>query len=297
MARAAKEVNDAKSKASAPSLLLNLESKSRAAGAKLFGQCWLPKGAPRAIILLAHGYAEHLGRYEHVAKTFTDAGLAVYALDHWGHGRSDGARGFVPHFSVFLDGMAALLDMVQHRHPKTPRILLGHSMGGLIAAHHLLHHQSAYCAAILSGPAVQPGTPPSAATQIIGRLLSAIAPHMGLIALEAEAVSRDPQVVADYLADPLVYHGKMSARLASEMLRAMMEIQEKAVAIQCPLLVVHGSLDRLAAPSGGAALVQAVSSSDKEFRALNGLYHEVFNEPEREEVLAGVLSWITSRIS
>lgn len=297
MARAAKAASDAPSSASQRSLLLNLDATSRAAGARLFAQAWLPKATPRAIIVLAHGYAEHIGRYDHVAKTFTDAGLGVYALDHWGHGRSDGERGFVPHFSVFLDGMTALLATVQQQHAKLPLILLGHSMGGLIAAHHLLQHQSAYCAAILSGPAVQPGTPPSAATQFIGRLLSAIAPRMGLISLEAEAVSRDVQVVADYLADPLVYHGKMSARLASEMLRSMIEIQAKAQQIQCPLLVVHGSLDRLAAPRGGAALVQAVQSKDKEFRDLKGLFHEVFNEPEREAVLAGVLNWINTRIS
>lgn len=297
MARIAKAVDTQKRDASASAILLRLNAPSRAAGAQLFAQCWLPNSAPRGIIVLAHGYAEHLGRYDHVARAFTDAGLAVYALDHWGHGRSDGARGFVPHFSVFLDGLAALLAHVEVQHPKVPRILLGHSMGGLIAAHHLLQHQSAYRAAVLSGPAVQPGTPPSAATQVIGRLLSKIAPKMGLITLEASAVSRDPDVVADYMADPLVYHGKMSARLASEMLRAMMELEHHAHNISCPLLVVHGSLDRLAAPSGGAALVAAASSKDKEFRLLEGLYHEVFNEPERHEVLAGVINWITARLS
>lgn len=283
--------------ARAPNFLLTLAAPSRGAGAKLFGQAWLPAKAPKAIILLAHGYAEHLGRYDHVAKAFTDADFAVYAIDHWGHGRSDGTRGFVPHFSVFLDGMAALLDHVSYTHPNTPRILLGHSMGGLIAAHHLLSHQAAYQSAVLSGPAVQPGTPPSAATQIIGRLLSVIAPQMGLIALEGEAVSRDPEVVANYMADPLVYHGKMSARLASEMLRAMMDLQKRVSLIRCPLLVVHGTLDRLAAASGGAALVAAVSSPDKEFRPLAGLYHEVFNEPERDAVLADVVRWINARMS
>lgn len=282
---------------SAPDFLLTLAAPSRGAGAQLFGQAWLPKDAPKAIVVLAHGYAEHAARYAHVAKVFTDAGMAVYAIDHWGHGRSDGTRGFVPHFSVFLDGMSALLAHVSQAHPKTPRVLLGHSMGGLIAAHHLRTHQSAYHAAILSGPAVQPGAPPSLATQIIGRLLSVVAPKMGLITLEAEAVSRDPAVVADYLADPLVYHGQMSARLASEMLRAMMELQRHAPQITCPLLVVHGSLDRLAAASGGAALVNAVSSPDKEFHLLDGLYHEVFNEPERAAVLTDVLSWVTTRLS
>ena len=283
--------------ATEPDFLLTLQAPSRAAGDTLFTHSWHPKTAPRGIILLAHGYAEHLGRYGHVAKAFTDAGFAVYALDHWGHGQSDGTPGFVPHFSVFLDGMAALLDHVQARFPNTPRVLLGHSMGGLIAAHHLLTHQQTYHAAVLSGPAVQPGTPPSAATQLIGRLLSILAPKMGLIELEAAAVSRDPAVVAQYMADPLVYRGKMSARLASEMLSNMMGLQQQAGQIRAPLLVVHGTLDRLAAASGGAALVDAVASKDKEFRPLDGLYHEVFNEPEGDIVLAGVIDWINARIS
>ncbi|MFM7027279.1 MAG: lysophospholipase [Chakrabartia sp.] len=276
--------------------LLALRPPSRAAGAQLFFQSWHPD-RPKAAILLAHGYAEHAGRYQGFARQAVEAGYAVYALDHWGHGRSDGTRGFVPHFSVFLDGMAALLTHVQTTVPALPRIVLGHSMGGLIAATHLLTHQADYVAAVLSGPAVKPGTPPSALTRLIGQLLARLAPKAGLIQLEAEAVSRDPDVVARYKADPLVYTGKMSARLAAEMLGAMDRLQGQAAAIRLPLLVAFGGEDRLAAPEGGAELVARIASSDKEFRLLPGLYHEIFNEPEHVAVINDVLGWIDARLA
>jgi alpha-beta hydrolase superfamily lysophospholipase len=275
--------------------LLTLSPPSQAAGARLFVQSWTP-AAPKAVILLAHGYAEHSGRYDAFAQQAMEAGYAVYALDHWGHGQSTGERGFVRHFSVFLDGIEALLVHVQSQHPKLPRVLLGHSMGGLIAASHLITHQDAYAAAVLSGPAVKPGTPPSFATRVIGQVLSRLVPKAGLIQLDASAVSRDPAVVARYLADPLVHSGKMSARLAAEMLGAMEALQANAPQLRLPLLVAFGAEDRLAAPAGGAELVAAISSKDKEFRLLPGLYHEIFNEPEGADVIKGVLDWMKARL-
>lgn len=285
------------SQASVPvSGTLTLGRRSRAAGDALFRQSWIPTSEPRAVIILAHGYAEHAARYQHVAERFVAAGFAVHAIDHWGHGRSDGARGFVPDFSVFLDGMEALLTFAAEAHPGVPLILVGHSMGGLIAATHLLTHQHAYRAAVLSGPAVSAGEPPSMVTRAIGRLLARIAPKAGLIQLDAQAVSRDPEVVAAYLADNLVYKGKMSARLASNMLDAMERIQARAKEIYLPLLVVHGSKDTLAAPDGARILVTNASSTDKAFELLDGLYHEVFNEPERDKVLSSVVEWIDARL-
>ncbi len=275
---------------------LTLPAGSRAAGDKLFYQSWMPE-APRAVILLAHGYAEHLGRYEHVAERFGRDQLAVFAIDHWGHGRSDGIRGFVPNFSVFQDGMAALLAFVQGALPGLPRILIGHSMGGLIATAHLLNHQQEYDGAILSGPAVKPATPPSTATQIIGRLLSRFAPQAGILQLDSNAVSRDPAVVAAYRADPLVHTGKMSARLASEMLDTMARVQDNAHRITLPLLIVHGSEDSLASPAGARELFGKLTSTDKQFKEFPGLYHEVFNEPERNDVLDLVSGWITQHLA
>lgn len=272
--------------------ILRLEANSAGAGAALNWKVWLPDGDPRAAIVLAHGYAEHLGRYEAFATTLNASGLAVYALDHWGHGRSEGRYGFVPRFSVFTDGVELLLNEVKARHPGLPVFLVGHSMGGLIACAHLLTHQSHYAGAILSGPAIKPSEEPSKLTILISRLLSRIAPRLGVLALDAEGVSRDPAVVAAYRADPLVYTGKMSARLAAEMFDAMAAARAGAAMIALPILLMHGEADRLTAPAGSRFLFETVSSSDRQLKLYPGLYHEIFNEPERASVIADLTGWI-----
>jgi alpha-beta hydrolase superfamily lysophospholipase len=277
--------------------VLRLGPTSAAAGAALHWHAWLPEGAMRAVVVLAHGYAEHLGRYAYFAGKLNAAGIGVYALDHWGHGKSDGAYGFVPAFSAYTDGVEALLNEVELRHPDTPRFLIGHSMGGLIAAAHLVTHQSHYAGAILSGPAIKAAEEPSKLLIWVSRLLSRFVPRMGVLALDSSGVSRDPAVVADYLADPLVYNGKMSARLAAEMFDAMAVVQARAGEIALPILLLHGEADSLTAPQGSRFLNEYVSSTDRTLKLYPGLYHEIFNEPERDSVIGDVTSWIAKHLS
>ena len=270
---------------------------SMAAGAQLYWQTWLPAGPIKAVVLLVHGYAEHLGRYDHVAASLNAQGYAVYALDHWGHGKSDGTPGFVPAFSVFTDGLEALLAKVEAAHAGLPLALVGHSMGGLIAATHLVTHQVHYACAVLSGPAIAPGAPPSALTLWIGRLLALIAPRVGVLALDANEVSRDLAVVAAYKADPQVYSGKIGARLGNEMLNAMTAIQQAAPVITLPVLILHGAEDSLAAPHGSQLLFDRLGSSDKTLKFYPGLFHEIFNEPEQDMVIAEMTTWIAAHLS
>ena len=276
---------------------LVLPQGSAGAGAALHVTHWLPAGPPKAVVLLAHGYAEHAGRYGHVAKRLTDAGYAVYAVDHWGHGRSDGTPGFVPRFSAFTDGMAELLTLVEVNHGDTPRLLLGHSMGGLISTLFLIERQSAFVAAALSGPAIVPGAPPSRFTVWISRFLSRFFPRLGVLALDANGVSRDPAVVAAYLADPLVYTGKIGARLGKEFMDSMAAAQAGAPKIMLPILLQHGDKDSLAAVAGSQYLFDHVGSADKTLKIYPGLFHEIYNEPEREAVLDDLISWFDAHIA
>lgn len=275
---------------------LTLPAGSAGAGASLHVTHWLPEGLPKAVVLLAHGYAEHAGRYEHVAKRLTDAGYAVYAIDHWGHGQSDGTSGFVPRFSAFTDGMAELLTLVEVNHGDAPRLLLGHSMGGLISTLFLIERQQAFVGAALSGPAIVPGAPPSRFTVWISHFLSRFFPRLGVLSLDANGVSRDPAVVAAYLADPLVYTGKIGARLGKEFMDSMAAAQAGAPKITLPILFQHGEKDSLAAVAGSQYLSDHVSSVDKTLKIYPGLFHEIYNEPEQDAVLGDLIGWFDAHV-
>ncbi len=272
--------------------MLLLPPGSKAAGAKLYWQKWLPDGNPKALILLIHGYAEHSGRYQYFAEHCLDKGYGVYAVDHWGHGQSDGTPGFVPDFSVYHDGVEQLLARAKQDFPELPVVLVGHSMGGLISATYLLSRQSEFAAAVLSGPAVKAAEEPSAFLKAISGFLARFFPKLGVLELDPNGVSRDPDVVADYLADPLVYNGKMGARLAAEMLRNMTLVQQNAEQISLPLLMLHGEKDSLAAAEGSSFLDAHISSTDKMLKIYPELFHEIFNEPEKDQVLNDMTDWL-----
>lgn len=276
---------------------LLLPPGSKAAGAKLYWQKWLPDGKPKALILLIHGYAEHSGRYQYFAEHCLGKGYGVYAVDHWGHGQSDGTPGFVPAFSVYHDGVGQLLAHTKQDFPELPVVLVGHSMGGLIGATYLLAHQSDFSAAVLSGPAVKAAEEPSVFLKAISGFLARFFPELGVLELDPNGVSRDPEVVADYLADPLVYNGKMGARLAAEMLRNMTLVQQNAGQISLPLLMLHGEKDSLAAAEGSRFLDAHIASTDKMLKIYPELFHEIFNEPEKDQVLNDMTDWLDTRLA
>ena len=276
---------------------LTLPSGSEAAGAKLHLQKWLPDEQPKAIILLVHGYAEHAGRYHYFAGHCVAKGYAVFAIDHWGHGQSDGTPGYVPDFSVFHDGVDQLLTCAKEDFPDLPVMLVGHSMGGLISATYLLSNQSKFLACVLSGPAIKAAEEPSAFLKAVSGFLSRFFPKAGVLELDPNGVSRDPQVVADYLADPLVYNGKMGARLAAEMLNNMTDIQQNAGKISLPILLLHGEKDSLADAEGSKFLDTHIGSADKTLIIYPELFHEIFNEPEKDAVLTDMTDWLDRQLA
>jgi alpha-beta hydrolase superfamily lysophospholipase len=264
-----------------------------AGGVPIFATSWLPEGAPRDHLVLAHGYAEHLGRYRAVAKVFTDAGYAVHALDHRGHGKSGGTRAVIDSFANADADIDQLVDRVRRESGFARIKLVGHSMGGSLALNYALNHPEKLSGLVLSGPAIGGGLPKVQA--LLLSLISRIAPALGMIQLDAEAVSRDPQVVADYKADPLVFLGKVPARTAREMMHAISTYPARVGSMQLPCLLMHGSADSLVLAKDAQPVFDAIASPDKTVRIFDGLYHEIFNEPERLEVLGIVKDWLDAR--
>lgn len=270
-------------------------SKARGSS-RLYHQTWLPDGDTRAVVLLIHGLGEHSSRYGHVASHLTQRGFAVHALDHYGHGKSDGLAGYVERFSVYLDGVAALLEVIRNEHADQPLFLLGHSMGGLIAAAFLLQHQAEFRACALSGPAFRSDQAPPAIVIALIRLLATLVPTLPLLQLDPSGVSRDQDVVKAYVKDPLVHHGKLSARLISEMSAIMNNTLARASDISLPILIMHGEADTLTSPAGSAEMFAQVGSTDKVLKTYPGLYHEIFNEPEQETVLSDLSTWLEAHL-
>lgn len=263
----------------------------------IYYQCWLPEGESRAVLLIVHGLAEHSGRYMNVVNHFVPLGYAVYGVDHVGHGRSSGTRVYVERFEDYTETLKIYFDMVRRWQPDKPIFLVGHSMGGLIGADYLLSHQAELTGAVLSGPAVKVHDTVSPAAIFVGKVISVLMPKLGLIGLEAKGVSRDPAVVQAYVTDPLVCRGKVTARLSAELVKAIQRVTAEATKITLPILIVQGGADKLVDPKGAQMLYDAVSSADKTIKIYDGLYHEVFNEPEHDQVLGDVKAWLETHLS
>lgn len=262
----------------------------------IYYQYWLPEGEPKAILLVAHGISEHSGRYMNVVNHFVPAGYAVYGIDHIGHGKSDGKRVCVERFQDYTKTLKKYFDMIRGWQPEKPIFLVGHSMGGLISSAYLLEHQDELTGAVLSGPGIKVPDNISNAVIFAGKILSVVMPKAGIIQLDAEGICRDPAVVDAYVNDPLVYTGKITARLSAEMLRTIQHVTGSAIKIRLPIMIVQGGSDKLVDPSGAQLLYDSVSSEDKTIKIYDGLYHEVFNEPEHGQVLDDVKVWLESHL-
>ena len=263
----------------------------------IYHQHWLPEEAPKAGLLVVHGLAEHSGRYMNIVQQFVPSGYAVYGIDHIGHGKSDGERVFVDRFQDYVITLKKYVDMIRNWQPDKPLFLIGHSMGGLIASAYMLEHQHDLTGAVLSGPGVKVPDNISKIVILAGKVLSILMPKAGILQLDAEGISRDPAVVDAYKNDPMVYTGKITARLGAEMLKTMQHVTDKATEITLPIYIVQGGADKLIDPGGAQLLYDRVGSADKTLKMYDGFYHEVFNEPEHDRVLKNVQQWIETRLA
>ncbi|MBI5586278.1 MAG: lysophospholipase [Deltaproteobacteria bacterium] len=258
---------------------------------EIYAQGWEPDTAPRAVICLVHGLGEHSGRYAHVAEALGQAGITTLALDQRGHGKTPGQRGHAPSFETLMDDIDRLIQEADGRYPGLPQFLYGHSMGGSFVLNFVLRRRPVIAGAITTAPALKPAFQPPAWKVAVGKLLSAWWPGLTLAnGLDVQAISRDPEIVRRYVDDPLV-HDRISARLGTDILRQGLWALEHAGEFCLPLLLMHGSADRLT--SAQASREFAVRAGDCcTLKIWEGFFHELHNEPEQEMVLRYVIDWL-----
>lgn len=262
-------------------------------GLDIFAQGWEPVTAPKAIICLVHGVGEHSSRYAHVGEAFCKEGFVLFGADLRGHGRSGGPQGHFPSIEAVMKDIDLLFEQARSRYPGVPLILYGHSLGGILVLHYGLKRKPEIKGVIATSPALHSALENQPAKIMAAKVLGTLIPGLALASgLNVNAVSRDKKVVEDYIKDPL-NHNKISVGFGKIMLGVVKWTLEHAAEFPVPLLLMHGENDSIAYPSSSKEF--AANLGDKCKLVLwKGGYHEMHNEPEKEEVFRTMTGWINS---
>jgi len=263
-------------------------------GVTIFTREWQPAGKPHGVVVISHGLNAHGGLYEWAAQQFTSNGLAVYALDHRGRGRSEGERFFVEKFSDWTEDLATFIDIVKSREPGLPVFLLGHSAGGVIASGYTLAHQDEIAGLIVEDIAYQIPAPDIALAILKG--VSKVAPHAHVLKLKNEDFSRDPAVVAALNADPLIAGEKQPSETVAELVRADELLKKNFQKITLPLLILHGTADKVTKPHGSQEFYEKTGSSDKTLKLYEGHFHDLLADIGKQQVMADIQAWIDAHL-
>jgi len=271
------------------------ENIKGATGFNIFVRSWRPSAKPRAIVVIVHGFNAHSGQYGWVAGQFVDAGLAVYALDLRGRGRSDGERFYVDKIADYVNDVKSLVDVVKSREPGLKVFLLGHSAGGVTSSLYCLDHQAELAGFICEDFAFQLPAPDFALAALRG--LSHLAPHAHVLKLKNEDFSRDAEVVAAMNADPLIAHEVQPTRTLAELARADERLKNEFPGITLPLLILHGTGDKAALAKGSQLFFDSAGSTDKTLKLYEGFYHDPLHDIGKEQVMNDIGSWIEARLN
>lgn len=261
---------------------------------KLAGRCWRPEGEPAAVICLVHGLGEHTGRYEHVAERLAREGYALLAYDLRGHGSSGGQRCYCPDFESLMQDIDLLLEEADRRFFGLPKILYGHSLGGILVLNYSLRRKPDLAGVIATSSGLITAIQEQRGKVLLARALGSLLPRLSIKSgLDARGLSRDEEVVRAYLSDPLV-HDRMTARMGKELLAAIDYAFTHANEFQLPLLLMHGSKDAIAYPSGSEKFSSSVTC-DCTLKIWPDMYHELHNEIEKEDVFAYLIDWLREK--
>jgi len=256
---------------------------------------WRPDGQARGVVVIVPGFNSHSGYYAWAADQFATTGLAVYAVDLRGRGKSDGERFYVEKFADYVSDVAAVVTLAKAREPGLPVYLLGHSAGGVVACMYTLEHQAELAGLICESFAFQVPAPDFALAVFKG--LAHVAPHAHILRLKNEDFSRDPKVVQAMNDDPLIAHETQPTQTLAEMVRADERLKKEFPLITLPLLILHGTLDKSTKPSGSQLFYDTAGSPDKTLKLYEGHSHDLLNDVDKELVMADIKGWIDARLS
>jgi acylglycerol lipase len=266
-------------------------------GLQLFGQGWSTDTHPHAVVCLVHGLGEHSSRYAHMAKAFTNAGIAVLAMDLCGHGKSTGKRGFIGKYDFFLDDIDLLLIEARLRFPGVPLFLYGHSLGGNLVLYYAMRKRPQINGVIDSAGVLRLGFKPPASKIALAKIMKMVFPGFAMAnELDRIALSHDKNVITAYNRDPLV-HDRLSSALGLGFLESGEWLLAHAAEFPpIPLLVMHGSKDRITSPEASQQFA-STAHGDVTYKSWEDLFHEIHNEPQKKEVFDFTINWINDHLN
>ncbi|HED23944.1 MAG TPA: alpha/beta fold hydrolase [Firmicutes bacterium] len=264
-------------------------------GVKLYTRMWEPDARIKGTICLVHGLGEHSGRYKHWADLLAGAGYATLSFDLRGHGRSGGRRGDTPSFDRYADDITILIEEATNRYPGKPAFIYGHSLGGLLVLYYLVQRRPQLKGAVITSPGLKTMANNQNGKILAARILGSLIPRAAIAnGLDVNGLSRDRNVVEAYKQDPLV-HDRISLRAGKEMFNAIEFVYDKASSINLPVLLMHGTADRITYAAGSKELA-ALLPGQCTLKLWDGYFHELHNEPEKEQVFSFLQKWLDDQL-
>jgi alpha-beta hydrolase superfamily lysophospholipase len=257
---------------------------------------WQPAQTPvRGVVVITHGIRDYALRYQRFAEQLTKQGFAVYAQDLRGHAHSGGERQRFDSIARMVQDTDMVVSAARVRHPNAPLFVYGHSLGGLLTSEYALDHADKLSGVILSGAALQRPHSVSGFSAAVARIVASVAPGLKVVQVDDSEFSKDKSVMAALAIDPLITRDKLPAATASASLSGIADVQQRMGQLKLPLLVLYGTADSVNPIEGSQAFVQGVASTDKTLKAYPGVYHDMLNEPERDQIAADVIAWLVAR--